>query len=147
MKIPRLDYDPTSALVFYEESLSVLGALTERTWHDRLEVVAEGRAARLWNENGALHQQELLFASADAVGGRDAQGEVFPGAPLTFRLFEALRPAPLALEKIVVSMGAPDRTPERAILEKLWRSQYPATRRWRLTADVQPAFHFSLVAI
>jgi len=51
MRIPRLDYDPTSALVFYEESLSSLGALTERSWHDRLEVIAEGRAAKLWNED------------------------------------------------------------------------------------------------
>jgi len=48
MKIPRLDYDPTSALSFYEESLAALGAICERTWHDRLEVLAEDRAAKLW---------------------------------------------------------------------------------------------------
>jgi hypothetical protein len=98
MKIPRLDYDSTWALAFYEEALSVLGALTDRTWHDRLEVIAEGPAARLWNEDGTLHEQELLFASADAIGARDAHREVFPGCPLTFHLFEALRPVPLVLE-------------------------------------------------
>lgn len=147
MKIPRLDYDPTSALVFYQESLSVLGAISERTWHDRIEVVAEGRAAKVWNEDGGLHHQELLFASADAIGGRDAYREVFPGCPLTFRLFEALRPAPLALEKAVLSLTTRDNLPDRAVLEKLWRIQYPTTRRWRLTAEVQKAFHFSLVAV
>jgi hypothetical protein len=147
MKIPRLDYDPTSALVFYQESLSALGALSERTWHDRLEVVAEGQAAKLWNEDGGLHQQELLFASADATGARDAHREVFPGCPLTFHLFEALRPAPLPLEKVALSPNAQDHTSDRAVLEKLWRSQYPATRRWRLATELKPAFHFSLVAV
>jgi hypothetical protein len=147
MRIPRLDYDPTSALVFYEESLSALGALSERTWHDRLDVIAEGRAARLWSEDGTLHEQELLFASADATGARDAHREVFPGCPLTFRLFEALRPAPMPLEKVILSSDGRHHAPDRAVLEKLWRSQYPATRRWRLPAEVKPALHFSLVAV
>jgi len=147
MKIPRLDYDPTSALIFYEKSLSALGALSERTWHDRLEVIAEGQAAKLWTEDGGLHQQELLFAPADATGARDPHREVFPGCPLTFHLFEALRSAPLPLEKVVLSLSTHDHIPDRAVLEKLWRSQYPATRRWRLAAEVKPAFHFSLVAV
>jgi hypothetical protein len=147
MNIPRLSYDPTSALVFYEQALSVLGALSERTWHDRLEVIAEGRAAKLWNENGALHQQELLFASPDAAGARDAHREVFPGCPLTFHLFEALRPSPVELKKVVLSFAKHDHAPDRAVLEKLWRNQYPATKRWRLAAEVKTAFHFSLVAV
>jgi len=147
MKIPRLNYDPASALAFYEESLSVLGALTERTWHDRLDVVAEGRAAKLWNEEGNLHQQALLFASADAVESRDAQREVFPGCPLTFRLFEALQPAPLVLEKVVFSLDLHRHLPDPAVVEKLWHAQYPASRRWRLVSELKPAFHFSLVAV
>jgi len=147
MKIQRLDYDPTSALGFYQESLSVLGAISERTWHDRLEVVAEGRAAKLWSEDGRLHHQELMFAPADAIGARDAGREVFPGCPLTFRLFEALRPAPLAVEKVVLSLTTREDSPDRTVLEKLWRNQYPTTRRWRLAAEVRPAFHFSLVAV
>lgn len=146
MKIPRLEYEANSTLVFYEESLSALGALTERTWHDRLEVVAEGPVARLWNEDGALHQQELLFASADATASRDAHREVFPGCPLTFRLFEALRPSPLVLEKVVLSLDAGAQVPDRGVLEKLWRNQYPATRRWTL-GELKPGFHFSLVAL
>jgi len=147
MKIPRLDYDPTSALSFYEESLTALGAICERIWHDRLEVLAEDRAAKLWKEDGTLHQQDLLFASADITGARDAQREVFPGCPLTFRLFEALRPAPMVLEKVVLSPTAHRHSPDPTVLEKLWRSQYPASRRWRLVVDVKPGFHFSLAAV
>src|SRR5438105_9208505 len=128
MRIPRLDYDPASALAFYEESLHGLGALCERTWHDRLDVLAEGRPAKLWNEDGALHQQELLFAPADASSARDAAREVFPGCPLTFRLAELLRPSPLVLEKISLRDTARGQIPDSQVIEKLWRTQYPATR-------------------
>src|ERR1041384_8040617 len=146
MRIPRLDYDPASALAFFEKSLSSLGALCERTWHDRLEVAAEARPATLWNEQGALHVQELLFAPADTTVARDAGSEVFPGCPLTFRLAELLRPASLVLEKLVLGDSV-QQLPEKAVLEKLWRGQYPVTRQWRLPAEPKPSFHFSLVAV
>jgi hypothetical protein len=147
MRIPRLDYDPASALAFYEESLSAMGALCERTWHDRLGVLAEARPAKLWNEDGALYEQELVFASADVSVARDARREVFPGCPLTFRLFELLRPVPLTLEKVVLRPAPQHHALDQTVLEKLWRNQYPATRRWRPTTDLKPAFHFSLVAM
>jgi len=147
MKIPRLEYDPAAALAFYEESLTALGALCDRTWHDRLELAAEGRAATLWNEDETLHAQELLFAPADATSARDAGREVFPGCPLTFRLAELLRPSPLVLEKVVLSDAAHAQIPDRLVLEKLWRSQYPTTRQWRLASELKPGFHFSLVAV
>ncbi len=147
MNLTRLQYDPTSALIFYEESLSALGALCERTWHDRLEVVAEGPAGRLWNEAGSLHEQELVFAPADATSARDANREVFPGCPLTFRLAELLRPSPLVLEKAVLREGPRHQLPHREVLEKLWRVQFPATRQWRLETEPKKAFHFSLVAL
>jgi hypothetical protein len=95
MKLERLPYDPATVLDFYEEGLSTLGALSERTWHDRLEVVAEGPAARLWNSEGKLQEMELKFGPADTAMARDAAREVFPGSPLTFRLAEALRPRAL----------------------------------------------------
>lgn len=47
---------------------------------------------------------------------------------------------------MVLSPAAQNRAPDRAVLEKLWRSQYPATRQWRLAAEIKPAFHFSLIA-
>jgi hypothetical protein len=147
MKLSRLEYDPGSALTFYDESLTALGGLCERTWHDRLQVVAEGPSATLWNDTGALHSQELYFANADAASGRDPLREVFPGCPLTFRLTELLRSSALVLEKVVLRDSAHDKLPERSALEKLWRSQYPATRQWRLTADAKASFHFSLVAL
>lgn len=146
MKLERASHEPGELLEFYEHGLGALGALCERTWHDRLEVVAEARAAALWNPQGALHEVELHFAPADTNVARDAAHEIFPGCPLTFRLAEALRISPLPLERFV----RPDvaaRPPEAAVAEKLWRAQFADTTRWQLTAPFQPDFHFSLVAL
>jgi hypothetical protein len=147
MKLARLEYDSASALGFFEDSLSALGALCERTWHDRLEIVAEGRPAKIWNDDGVLHAQELVFAPADAGSARDAGREVFPGCPLTFRLAELLRPSPLVLEKVVLRDPTHARPPEQATLEKIWRSQFPVTYQWRMTRDPKSSFHFSLVGL
>ena len=146
MKLDRLRHEPGDMLEFYEQGLGALGAVCDRTWHDRLEILAEGRAATLWNPEGALHEVELFFAPNDATAARDAAREVFPGSPLTFRLAEALRAAPLPLERFVL----PDvsvRAPDMAVAEKLWRAQFPDTVRWQLTAPFQPAHHFSLLAL
>ena len=146
MKLPRASHEPGELLEFYEQGLGALGALCERTWHDRLEVVAEARAAALWNPQGALHEVELHFAQSDTNVARDAAREVFPGCPLTFRLAESLRVSPLPLERFVrPDVGS--RPPEAAVAEKLWRSQFADTTRWQLTAPFQPDFHFSLVAL
>jgi hypothetical protein len=147
MKLNRPTHDPGQLLEFYEEGLSAVGALCERTWHDRLQVVAEGRAATLWNPQGALHEVELHFTPADTSSARDAAREVFPGCPLTFQLAEALRPAPLALERFVLPDGAALRPPDASVVEKLWRSQFADASRWRLAAAFRPDFHFSLIAI
>ena len=121
MRLDRLAYDPAALVDFYEQGFGSLGALCERTWHDRLDIVAEGRAAELWNPGGALHEIELHFASADASGARDSAREVFPGCPLTFRLAEALRPSPLPLERVVWVFPYPldidIRFPEGQVLE------------------------------
>ena len=146
MKLQRASHEPGELLEFYEQGLGALGALCERTWHDRLEVVAEGRAAALWNPQGTLHEVELQFAPADTNVARDAAREVFPGCPLTFRLAEALRVSPLPLERFVLPDAAA-RPPEAAVAEKLWRAQFADTTRWQLTAPLQPDFHFSLVAL
>jgi len=148
MKLDRLPYDPAALINFYEEGLGALGALCERTWHDRLEVIAEGAPARLWDSDGALREVELQFASADTATARDAVREVFPGCPLTFRLAEALYPAPLPLERLVLAGphgGA--RPPQEAVAEKLWRAQFTGTSRWRLAAPFRNAFHFSIIAL
>src|SRR5512137_34023 len=103
MRLDRLAYDSGALVNFYEEGFTALGALCERTWHDRLEIVAEGEAAKLWNPGGTLHEIELTFAPADATAAREAVREVFPGCPLTFRLAETLRPSPLPLERVALT--------------------------------------------
>jgi hypothetical protein len=147
MKLDRLAYDPGALVDFYEEGLAALGALCERTWHDRLEIVAEGGAAKLWNPEGALHEIELAFAPADATAARDAVREVFPGCPLTFRLVETLRPSPLPLERVALTGGLHTHAPDPAVAEKLWRAQFPDTTRWRLRGPFKRDGHFSLVAL
>ncbi len=60
---------------------------------------------------------------------------------------EALRDAPLPLERFVLPDAARSSAPpDTAVAEKLWRAQFPDTRRWQLAAPFQPDFHFSLVA-
>ena len=147
MKLDRLTYDPGALVNFYEASLPALGALCERTWHDRLEVVAEGRAAKLWNPDGALHEIELAFAPADVTAARDAAREVFPGCPLTFRLAEALRASPLPLERVALAVELEAHGPDPEAVEKLWRRQFPDTTRWRLRAAFKRDLHFSLVVL
>ena len=147
MKLDRLSYDPGSLVDFYEEGLTAMGALCERTWHDRLEIVAEGQAAKLWNADGALYETELGFVLADATSARDALREVFPGCPLTFRLAEAIRPAPLPLERTVLAGERQAHPPDGAVAEKLWRMQFPDTTRLQLSTPLKPTFHCSLIAL
>jgi hypothetical protein len=147
MKLERATHNPGELLEFYQDGLSALGALCERTWHDRLEVIAEGRAATLWNPQGALHEVELFFAPADTTSARDAACEVFPGCPLTFQLAETLRPMPLALERFLLADDTALRPPEAAVAEKLWRTQFADTTRWQLAAPFEADFHFSLIAV
>jgi hypothetical protein len=146
MKLDRATHNPGELLEFYEEGLTALGALCERTWHDRLEVVAEGRAGKLWNPSGILHEVELHFLPADAVSARDAAREVFPGCPLTFQLADALRPSPLPLERFILADATPPRAPDAAMLEKLWRVQFPDTTRWQLAAPLKQDYSFTLLA-
>lgn len=147
MKLNRATHDPGELLEFYEQGLTTLGALCERTWHDRLEVVAEGPAAALWNSQEALHEVELRFTLADTTSARDAAREVFPGCPLTFRLAEALRPMPLALERFFLRDDTNARPPDAAVVEKLWRSQFTGTSRWQLAAPFKADLHFSLIGV
>jgi hypothetical protein len=146
MKLPRLTPEPGALVDFYQQALAGLGAACERTWYDRLSVLAEGTAARLWNETGDLCEAELSFPAPDAPGARDARTEVFPGCPLTFRLAELLRPAPLPLETVVLASDTPQR-PALETAEKAWRVQFPATTRWGLRTPLTAAHHFNLVAL
>jgi hypothetical protein len=147
MNLARLPHDPGALLDFYQEALEHLGAVCERTWFDRLQLVAEGRAARLWNDDGALHETELHFPPPDDPAPRDAAREVFPGCPLTFHLAENLLPATLMLERAVLAPGDRNQPPTADVAEKLWRAQWPDTARWRLESAFRPTHHFSLLAL
>ena len=147
MKLDRLPHEPAALVDFYQETLEHLGALCERTWFDKLQVVAEGRAAQLWHPDGALYEAELHFPAPDSVAPRDAAREVFPGCPLTFQLTESLRPQPLPLERLVLAEENDSRPPAADVAEKLWRAQHPDTTRWRLESPLVAAHHFSLLAL
>jgi len=147
MNLARLPHDPGALVDFYQEALEHFGAICERTWFDRLQLVAEGRAARLWNDDGALHEAELHFPAADSTAPRDAAREVFPGCPLTFRLAELLLPSSLTLERGVLASSDRAQPPPGEVAEKRWRAQWPATGRWRLETAFKPAHHFSLLAL
>jgi hypothetical protein len=146
VNLSRLPHEPGALVDFYQQALEHLGAVCERTWFDRLQLVAEGRVARLWNDDGALHETELHFPAPEDSAPRDAAREVFPGCPLTFRLAETFFPSPLTLERAVLSS---DRTqpPTVDVAEKLWRAQWPDAARWRMDGAFKSAHHFSLLAL
>jgi hypothetical protein len=147
MNLDRLPCDPAALVDFYQEALEHLGAVCERSWFDRLQLVAEGPAARLWNNDGALHEIELHFPAPDTAAPRDAAREVFPGCPLTFRIAEMLLPENLSLERAALAAEERNQPPAADVAEKLWRAQWPGDGRWRLEAAFSPAHHFSLIAL
>jgi hypothetical protein len=147
VKLARLPHDPAALVDFYQEALEHFGAVCERSWFDRLQLVAEGRAARLWNDTGALHDAELHFPAPETTAPRDAAREVFPGCPLTFRLAEMLLPEHLALERALLAADGRSLPPTAGVAEKLWRAQWPGEERWRLESAFIPGHHFSLIAL
>ena len=146
MTLSRLRYEPGLLADFYQQALENMGAICERPWFDRLQVVAEDRAARLWDPVGGLLETELSFIEPDAGGMRDAEREVFPGCPLTFRLAEALLPGPPELQRAILG-GGPAKMPTPEVAEKLWRARWPEAGRWRLDSPFRPVHHFSLIAL
>ncbi|MCI0744875.1 MAG: hypothetical protein L0Y58_05655 [Verrucomicrobia subdivision 3 bacterium] len=144
MNLPKLRYEPGPLLEFFQQGLESLGAICQRPWHDRLEVLAEGRAASAFNAEG-LVERELHFVAPDATGSRDAGREVFPGAPSTFRLAEILRPASLLLDRLVLQTPAP--CPTADVAAKLWHAQHPSGSQWRIDGPFARSWHFSLLAL
>lgn len=147
MKLHRLAHDPAMLIDFFEEGLTALGAVCERSWHDRLELVAEGRAASLWNPAGDFVEKQLRFVPLDATGGRDAGTEVFPGCPLTFQLAETLRGGTLQVERAVLQPFDQNRPPSCDAVERLWHAQFPACPRWRLEGPFHSTWHFSVLLL
>jgi len=146
MKLTKLPAEPGVMIGFFEEGLARLGAVCERSWHDRLEVLAEGPSARLWRDDGQLHNVELHFPASNDPGTRDATRQVFPGSPLTFRLVELLRQHTASQFRAVLSPPVDaDKPPATAVAEKVWQHQFG--RPIRLDpATWEQTWHFSLVA-
>lgn len=147
MKLQRASLSPMEGIEFFEEALNNLGALCERTWHDRLEVVAEGAPARLWNPEGHLHEVELQFVPREATEARNAERQVFPGCPLSFKVPETLRAGPLVLERAYCDDKTTLRAPDAPTAEKHWRATHPETKFWRMASPLTMDCHFGLVAI
>ena len=61
MKFSRLTHDPAALIELFEQGLTALGAVYERPWHDRLQLIAEGASAKLWNSDGTFIETELIF--------------------------------------------------------------------------------------
>ena len=70
MKLAKQPPDPSRLAEFFEQALGELGAVCERAWHDRLDVVAEGEAASLWRNDGQLHAATLHFPEPAGPGAR-----------------------------------------------------------------------------
>jgi hypothetical protein len=145
VKLPRLPHDPATLIEFFDEGLAALGAVCERSWHDRLDLLAEGRATALWPGAGDWIEKQLRFVPAEATETRDADVEVFPGCPLTFRLAEALRPISLPLERVALQPFDQGRPPSADGVERLWRVQIGPCSHWGLERPFQSSWHFSLV--
>ena len=131
---------------FYQAGLEHLGAVCERSWFDRLQVVAEARAAKVWNDDGAFMETELHFPEPDAIAPRDAGREVFPGCPLTFRLSEAVFSGPLCLERAILAVQR-SQAPIPEVAEKLWHAQVSESDRWQIGRTFLAKYHFSLLAL
>ena len=147
MKLPRHTHDAAMLIDFFEEGLTALGAVCDRSWHDRLDLLAEGRAAALWNTPEDFVEKQLRFVPADATGGRDADTEVFPGCPLTFRLAESLLGGTLLLDRAVLQPFDQGRPPGGDAVEKLWHAQFPGCSRWWLERPFQATWHFSVLLL
>lgn len=147
MRLPRLANAPSALIDFFEEGLGALGAVCERTWHDRLHLVAEGAAARLWDPQGQLLETEIHFIPPEDTAARRADTEVFPGCPLSFRLTEALRPTTLPLERGRLQPSDALKAPTVEVAEKLWHAQIPGCSRWRIQGNLLASWHFSLLAL
>ena len=147
MKLARLPHDPGKLMDFFHEGLEALGAVCERSWHDRLQLVAEGAAARLWNPEGSLLETEIHFPPVSETAPRHAEREVFPGCPLTFHLVESLRPSTLPLGRAILQSPDKAKPPAPEVAEKLWHSQMPGATRWKLETPFIAHWHFSLLVL
>ena len=145
MKFSRIQPRGEQLMRFCEETLQTLGAICERPWHDRLEVLAEGETARLLQNDTDFYSGELYFREAGLPVPANSGIEVFPGCPLTFKLVEALWRYQVPYSKVSLSMGSDLKAPANEVAAKLWQAQFGSSAGWRVSPFV-PAWSFSVLA-
>jgi hypothetical protein len=145
MKFPKTPSRAEHLMDFFEEGLLSLGAVCERSWHDRLEILAEGEAARIWEKDGDIFTGELSFRDAGSADAGNPELEVFPGCPLTFQLVEALWHRLVAHSRVCLAAGISVKMPATGVAEKLWQAQFGTCAGWQATPFV-PTWAFSIVA-
>ena len=145
MKLSKIPPRPDNLIEFFEEGLGALGGLCERPWHDRLQVLAEGDAARLWREDGSLFEGDLRFPAEG--GPRDARRDVFGGCPLAFALAEALwmKSGRFHCFAAAAESGLKAPTPDTA--NRLWVAEYGAAPHWRADPFVRTEHYSVVVAV
>lgn len=144
MKFQKIPPRPEYLIDFFEEGLASLGAVCERSWHDRLEVLAEGEAARLWRHEGGWFSGELRFRDGSSPEAGDPDTEIFPGCPLTFKLVDALWAHHMPHSRACLSTGSILKPPALDVAQKLWQAQFGPCADWSATPFL-PAWIFSLV--
>jgi hypothetical protein len=144
MKFPKIPPRAENLIEFFEEGLTSLGAVCERAWHDRLQVLAEGDAARLWRKDGDLFSGELYFRDGSLPDSNNPEADVFPGCPLTFALVEALWGRHLAHSRVCLAPGRSMKAPAQDVAQKLWQAQFGSSTGWAAT-PLMPAWSFTLV--
>jgi hypothetical protein len=147
MKLEKLPYEPAGLIDFFGEGLQTLGAVCERSWHDRLQVLAENKAAKLWSDTEPLIEVELHFPPLSDASPRDATKEIFPGCPLTFRLADELRGSGLVLERAVIRFETELRAPLAETAARLWRTQFPNSARYEQLRPFVQDWGFSLMLL
>mgnify|MGYP000381771108 CR=1 FL=1 len=143
MILPRFDFDPGPLRELHQQALTALGADCDTPWHDRLDVLAEGAAAKIWDPSGGLVVRSMRFPPPAAPGLRNPDEEVFPGCPVSFHLAEAVWAGLSACGRAVVlpDLGG-SKPPDLAVLSRLWDRQHAAAAGARL-GSVRPAWHFT----
>ena len=127
---------------FATEGLQRLGALWERTWHDRLQVVADGPAAATLGRPGELVETELCFPEGTDL---DPVRDVFPGCPLAFRMAEELwKQMPRVFRAALPVIPG---NPPEDVLYRGWARNSAAGHHPALAQPVKPAWHFTIVAL
>jgi hypothetical protein len=146
MKFPKIPGRAEHLMEFFEEGLQSLGAICERSWHDRMEVLAESDAAHLWRDDEDLFSGELYFRDAGSPDSTNVETEVFPGCPLTFRLVEALWRQHLSHSKVCLSTEIGVKAPPNDVADKLWQAQFGLHAGWQVAPFIQ-TWIFSVLAV